>query len=154
MTNFEPRIPLNTTRAYYTMGFVADRVTYTFLTKYGYVYPASEFENEGKYTFTLSCKMNEKIEKEITQIKESVLALELFTDYSFISPVKERSVNDTPVAFVNFKLRRNPKDQKWMFQGDLPEENDDSILRIQPRVYVTSATKEFGIYFELKSVEK
>lgn len=154
--SFVPRLPLNTSRAYYTMGFVSGSggTNHTFLTKYGYVFPASEFENEGKYTYTLSCKLNEKLEKEIDAIVESVLFLELFKDYTVISPVKERSGAGEPIKFVNIKLRRNPKDDKWSFSGDLPEENDEALLRIQPRVYVMSEKNSFGVYFELKAVEK
>lgn len=151
-----PRVPLNTKRAYYTMGITnSERGTHTFLTKYGYVYPASEFENDGRVSFTISCRTNDKIETEIARLKESVLALELFSGYEFKSPVKERDVDGEPVKFINIKFRRDIKNpDTWMFQGSLPEKDEDCILKLLPRFYVVNEYNEIGVYFELKAVEK
>lgn len=151
----KPRIPLNIKRPYYTMGLVHKGATYTFFTKYGYVFPAAEFEAEGRYSYTLACKINDKLEKEIEQIEKSCMKLDFLEDFEFKSPVKERNVADEPVRFINVKLKRDVKNEnKWMFSGDLPEEDDDCILKLLPRVYVNREAMQVGVYFELKAVEK
>ena len=149
------RLPINTKRAYYTVGLFVKSLSYNFLTKYAHVYEAAEFESsDGKFTYTLSCAVNDKILNEIESITKLVKDEPTLDNYTFRSPIKERSFNDEAIAFINIKLRRNAKDEAWMFTGTLPDADDDCLLKIQPRVYVTSDTNEVGIYFELKAVEK
>lgn len=155
MPSFKARLPLNIKRSYFTVSlFNTNNGRYTFITKYQYVYEASEFENEGKVSYTLSTGVNEKIENEIKEISDHIKSLEQFKDFSFISPIKERSVEDVDVRFINIKMRKSIKDSdKWMFEGDVPDKETECILKVEPRLYmVNKEEKTFGIYFDLRSV--
>jgi len=148
------RLPLLCDRKFFTMNLLDEKNSpYSFIVKYKSVFNLSEFENEGRVAYSLTTETNDKINTEINNIGLAVKKIGKFKNHDFLSPVKERTIDEAEKKFINVKLRKKvPDSEEWAFDGPLPNPEDDALLTLLPKVYVNNEKKCFGVYFDLKSV--